>query len=71
MPKPDPTLADVLTAYERTLIAKVQLEEFRLFGGGLAERFQLTIEEHAELERRYLAELRQRRQEADRAERKG
>lgn len=58
---------DVLQSYQRTLIAKVQLQEF--IGWGLGDSFRTRIAEHEELERRYVAGVIRRRQEKDQAER--
>lgn len=62
MPAPiQPTLDQVLKSYERTLVAKVQLNEYQGWGGSFSGVFRSTIAEHEELERRYIDELQRSR----------
>lgn len=46
-----PSLADLLTAYGRALVAKLQMREFGNWGGGVMERFRQPVAEHEEMER--------------------
>ena len=71
MPDIDHALSELLHSYERTLIARIQLQEFQSWGGGMLERFRATIVEHQALEARYLEAVLRRRQEADRAAKEG
>ena len=62
----EPTLADLLRAYERTLVAKVQIEEFTSWGGTTLNLLRQNIDEHALMERAYVeAMVRRRRGSAD------
>ncbi len=64
MPEPiQPTLEAVLKSYERTLVAKVQLNEFQGWGGSFSGFFRQTIAEHEALERQYIDELQRRRRD--------
>lgn len=58
---PIPTLAELLRAYERALIARVQLTEFMSWGTSITASFKANVAEHAELEKAYLADLTERR----------
>ena len=51
------TLAELLRAYERSLIARVQLTEFANWGPATTDSFRLTVEQHATMERAYLARV--------------
>lgn len=62
-----PTLADLLTAYSRALVAKLQMREFGNWGGGVMERFQQTVAEHETMERDYLDRISAERSAADQA----
>jgi hypothetical protein len=57
-----PTLDELLRAYERSLVAKVQLGEFTSWGEGITGAFKQTIANHAQLEKTYLDALREARQ---------
>ncbi len=61
-----PTLADLITAYSRALIAKVQMREFSSWGGGVMDRFRSTVAEHEAMEREYLDRVAADRAEQDR-----
>lgn len=61
---PVPSLADLLRAYERSLIAKVQLSEFLSWGTGITASFKANVAEHEAMERAYLADLVERRRSA-------
>lgn len=64
MPALDPpTLEAVLKSYERTLVAKVQLNEYGGWGGSMIGFFRTTIAEHEALERSYIDELQRRRRD--------
>ncbi len=65
MPDIDHALSELLHSYERSLIARIQLQEFQSWGGGMVERFKSTIAEHQALEARYLEAVMRRRPEAD------
>ncbi|OEO31940.1 hypothetical protein VW23_013935 [Devosia insulae DS-56] len=54
---PGPTTHELLSSYHRSLLAKVQLQEFQSWGGGMTDRFRQTIVEHQELENRYVASM--------------
>lgn len=61
----DPTLHQVLVAYQRALIAKIQLNEFAGWGPGTTEFFRHNIVEHLELEARYVAAVIEARNRED------
>ena len=54
---PGPTTHELLSSYHRSLLAKVQLQEFQSWGGGMTDRFRETIAAHQELENRYVAAM--------------
>lgn len=54
---PGPTTHELLSSYHRSIQAKVQLQEFQSWGGGMTDRFRQTIVEHQELEDRYVAAM--------------
>lgn len=56
-----PSLDELLRAYQRSLIAKVQLQEFAGWGDATNGSFRQTIAEHVAIEQRYLAEVVERR----------
>lgn len=58
---PVPTLRDLLRAYERSLIAKVQLSEYLSWGTGIIASFKANVAEHEAMEKAYLADLVERR----------
>jgi hypothetical protein len=59
MPLENPSLEILLKAYERSLIARVQLDEFGSWGESTATAFRRAIVEHRELEQSYLSALRE------------
>jgi hypothetical protein len=59
-----PTLHEVLESYKRSLLAHVQLQEFRSWGGGTSGAFNQEIAGHVQIERAYLAELLEERRRA-------
>jgi hypothetical protein len=56
-----PTLDQVLKSYERTLVAKVQLNEYGGWGGSFMSTFRARIAKHEELERCYIEALQEER----------
>jgi hypothetical protein len=54
---PSPTTHELLSSYHRSLLAKVQLQEFQSWGGNITDRFRETIAAHQELEDRYVAAM--------------
>lgn len=62
-----PSLSDLLSAYARALIAKVQMREFGNWGGGVMERFRQTVAEHEAMERQYIDRVTADRAAADKA----
>ncbi len=67
----NPTLHQVLVAYQRSLIAKIQLNEFAGWGPGTTEFFRANIVEHLELEARYIAAVIEARNREDDDAREG
>ena len=61
-----PTLSDLISAYGRALIAKVQMREFATWGGGVMDGFRKAVAEHEAMEREYLDGVAARRAEEDR-----
>lgn len=62
-----PTLADLISAYGRALIAKVQMREFSSWGGGVMDGFRKAVAEHETMEREYLDRVSAERAAADKA----
>lgn len=56
-----PSLDELLRAYQRSLIAKVQLQEFAGWGDATSGSFRQAIAEHVAIEQKYLAEVVERR----------
>lgn len=54
---PGPTTHELLSSYHRCLLAKVQMQEFQSWGGGMTDHFRKTIAEHQELEDRYVVAM--------------
>lgn len=48
------TFEQLLRAYERAIVARVQLSEFTSWGGAITDGFHRTIEEHRKLEAAYV-----------------
>lgn len=61
------TTHELLSSYNRTLIAKCQMVEFQSWGGTIVETCRKQIAAHQELEDRYVAQMMSSR--ADEAER--
>ena len=61
----EPTLEDVLRAYERTLVSKVQIEEYAGWGSTTLSLLRQSIDEHARIERAYLEAVVKRRRASD------
>lgn len=60
----EPTLEQVLKSYERSLVAKVQLNEFLSWGDSITASFKRTIAEHHETEQSYVQATVERRRQA-------
>lgn len=51
------TTHELLSSYNRTLLAKCQLVEFQSWGGTIVETCRKQIAGHQELEDRYVAQM--------------
>lgn len=57
------TTHELLSSYNRTLLAKCQMVEFQSWGGTIVETCRKQIAAHQELEDRYVAQMMARRGE--------
>lgn len=61
----DVSLEALLRSYERSLVVRVQLLEFAQWGASMTDSFNRMLQQHRDLERLYIEQLRERRRRED------